>query len=402
MESASIHILGCMTGTSCDGIDFACLEFSDPSDETAWEIRWSAHQSYPSALRQRVLQAQRPGVKLPIQAWMELNRDLGDWYSDQILKQLKTHSEVHVDLIANHGQTVAHFPKARAQGTTLQLGDAARIAAQTGISVASDFRAGDMAAGGQGAPLVPIFHRMILRKMADSKFRAIQNIGGIGNITYLSPNDEILAWDTGPGNLWSDEATYRSTRGKQSFDSMGRLARKGTPDLSAIRKILKGSYFVAKPPKSTGRDDLPFAKLTQATRARGNDLIATAIHLTAESIALSVDRFIQARGFPLHELLICGGGAKNTFLMELLSQKLSPIEVKPLEALPGLTAETIEASAFAYLGFLSLQGGALGGSWTGAKAYGPSAQLTPSRNWVALIRKVAQLPLIPIPDSFVI
>jgi anhydro-N-acetylmuramic acid kinase len=372
-----MKILGVMTGTSCDGLDAACANFSEHN----WKSLWAKSAPYPRALRERVLEGQLPGAKLSTREFGELHRDLGIWMADALREMLR--GRTRPDAIACHGQTVAHFPQTRKLGFTLQLGDPARIAEATGVTVISNFRDGDMAAGGEGAPLAPRFHQMIARGRTGI---AIHNLGGISNLTYLGPNGLILAFDTGPANLWIDAATELITGSK--FDRDGALARKHEPDATAVARILRDDFFQRRPPKSTGRDDFPFSKFLKATRARDGKLVATATAITVESIARAYEAFILKEKSPLREIYFCGGGARNSFLMESIRARLPCVRVEKLDEL-GIDSRYLEANAFGYFGYLALKGHALGASWTGAKGWAPPAHIIPGRNWPKIVQRLA-------------
>src|SRR5688500_333280 len=241
-----MKILGVMTGTSCDGLDAACAEFQ----KNRWRPLWGKSAPYPPELRERVLAAQLPTAKLSLKAWGELHRDVGIWMARTLTRFLR--NAARPDAIACHGQTVAHFPSVRKLGFTIQIGDPSRIAEATGLTVVSNFRDGDMAAGGEGAPLAPRFHKLIAAERAGI---AIHNLGGISNLTYLGPNEFVLAFDTGPANLWIDAAAELVTRGQCKFDRNGEIARRHTPDSRAVKNVLSDPFFQKNPPKSTGRDD---------------------------------------------------------------------------------------------------------------------------------------------------
>lgn len=378
-----MKILGIMTGTSCDGLDAACAEFNGDS----WESLWTKSAPYPRALRQRVLACQLPDAKLSLRDWGELQRDLGNWMARAVEKILASAGpRARPDAIACHGQTVAHFPAANRQGFTMQLGDPSRIAAATGLTVISNFREGDMAAGGEGAPLAPRFHKFIAGSRTEF---SIHNLGGISNLTYLGPKDLIIAFDTGPANLWIDAATELVTRGRQKFDRKGALARKSQPDAAAVEQILRDKFFRRPPPKSTGRDDFPFAKLLDITPVRDASLIATATEITAQSIARAYCDFILKRRFPLHTIYFTGGGARNSFLLKSIAKLLPKIRIARLDEL-GVDPDYLEANAFAYFGFLALRGHALGGSWTGVPGWAPPAHITPGRNWPRIVQQLAR------------
>lgn len=375
-----MKIVGVMTGTSCDGLDAACCEFRGGS----WKQLWTGSARYPGALRTRVLGAQLPDAKLSLKEFGELHRDLGIWMARALQKFLR--GRQRPDAIASHGQTVAHFPAAKKLGFTIQLGDPARIVEGTGLTVISSFRDGDMAAGGEGAPLAPRFHQLLARSFSGI---AIHNLGGISNLTYIGRNNVVLAFDTGPANLWIDAATELVTCGKQRFDRDGTIARAHEPDLAAAERILADPFFARKPPKSTGRDDFPFSKLLKATRVRDGALVATATAITVESIARAYEGFILKRKLPLAAIHFSGGGARNKFLMERLRARLDGVRVGTVEEL-GIDGHYLEASAFAYFGFLALQSCPLGGPWTGTNGWAPPGRITPGRNWPQIVRQIAR------------
>jgi len=368
-----------MTGTSCDGLDASCVAFDgDPS--AAGNADWNASISYPPSLRTRILDIQRAGARISIRDLLGLEASLSDWYATSLKKIIGKKTSDAPDLIALHGQTVAHHPDLR---STLQLGNAARVAEATGVSVASRFRDGDLAAGGQGAPLLPLFHLHIAHSIGSAV--SIHNIGGISNLTYVEPDGTALAFDTGPGNIWIDEAARIATRGRLAMDRDGRLGKSGIADMKAVEHALKHPFFKKRPPKSTGRDDFPFSILARATRAKGADLVATSTEVTVESIARAYSKWLMKK--PLKEILVCGGGAKNRHLMERLSERLNPVAVRSISEL-GWDPGMIEAQGFALFGFRSLLGASLGGKWTGAKRFGPPGWITPGSNWPALLQKV--------------
>jgi anhydro-N-acetylmuramic acid kinase len=375
-----MKVLGVMTGTSCDGLDAACVDFDSPSaGHDGWKPLWSESLPYPSALRRRVLQAQEPGTRNAIRSWLELHRDLGLWYAASLSKLLKARRPgTRPEVIANHGQTLAHYP---GQGLTLQLGDPSIIAQATGLTVVSAFREGDLAAGGQGAPLVPRFHRLLAHKLGSGRPGiAIHNLGGMSNLTYVGPKDRLLAFDTGPGNVWIDAAAVMATRGRLHMDEGGRLARSGQVDERGLRELLKHPYFRRAAPKSTGRDEFPVELFLSKTRAKGADLVATATALTVESIARSYENTILRRRLPLRAIYFCGGGAKNPSLIDRLRLRLPSVVIERVDD-QGWDGQMIEAQAFAYCGYLALAGQPLGGEWTGARGYGPPAHVIPGANW---------------------
>jgi anhydro-N-acetylmuramic acid kinase len=387
-RSGSVTVLGVMTGTSCDGLDAACITI----DSEGWEPQWAKTAPYPARLRERVLNAQKPGVRLSLREVLELQRDLGEWYGSVIHQMVLKHA-VKPDLIANHGQTIAHYPAAHRKGMTFQAGDPTRVVYLTGLTTVGLFRDGDMSAGGEGAPLVPWFHRLLSAHLG-GEGTSIHNIGGISNLTYVGKGGQLVAFDTGPGNAWIDAAASLATRGKSQFDAGGKLALQGEVDWRAVKKIVNLPYFKKAPPKSTGRDDFPFELLTKATRARGVDLVATAMAVTVESIGQAYEKFILDRRKPLDSVHVAGGGARNPVLMSWLQSRLDSldVEVSTLSE-SGLDGQWIEAQAFAFFGLLTMMGQPIGGSWTGigSNKFAPPGHIIPGKNWEKLLSKVRAL-----------
>ena len=384
-KDPSIGILGLMTGTSCDGIDGSYLKFEGGQ----WESVWSASLAYPSALRERVLGFQKPKSRWPLKDILNLDRDLGDFYAQSVHELIKIKKQSsHGDgpaIIANHGQTVAHFPHELAQGTTMQLGDPSRISEKTGLTVVSHFRQGDMASGGQGAPLVPLFHQLIAKRAGlDRGGVAIHNLGGISNLTYLGPQNKMIAFDTGPGNVWIDAAAHYVSRGQLKMDFDGLLAKNARPDHKILKKLLSHPYFSLPPPKSTGRDDFTISHFLCHFKNRSNVAVATATELTITSIVHDYQRWILSRKKPLTHIFLCGGGAQNPVLVAGLKKQLNGIKIEPLGIL-GIDPQWAESMAFAYYGYRTLLGQSLGGKWTGGSAHSSPGWITPGRNWPEII-----------------
>ncbi|HEV3049203.1 MAG TPA: anhydro-N-acetylmuramic acid kinase, partial [Longimicrobium sp.] len=261
-----------------------------------------------------------------------------------------------------HGQTVWHRPPADGKrGATLQLGDAATIAERTGRPVVSDFRTRDVATGGQGAPLVPWTDQLLFS--VPDRARALQNLGGIGNVTRVPPRgsaEPVWAFDTGPANSLIDAAVEIATDGRHRYDKDGRLAARGTVDQALLDDLLRHPYFAAEPPKSTGREEFgrPFVeRLVQAVRPEGDqdwmDLVATLTELTARTVADAYARWVVPRG--VDEVVLTGGGARNPVLAERIRALLHPLPVVDGSAL-GVDPDAKEAVAFAVLAWAHLRG----------------------------------------------
>jgi len=384
-----------MTGTSLDGADCACVEFLLSRGKIIkWKTKWSTSFEIPTALQKRLLEVQLPEKKLSLQDLMGLESEYSHWLStslDRILSRLE-YQRVQPHALAIHGQTIAHHPNERPRGQTLQILNPHLVATQLGIPVVHDFRRGDIAAQGQGAPLVPLYHFELLKMKFGKKARqqrvALHNLGGISNLTALLPSGELMAWDTGPGNCWIDETVRRVTKGRQGIDFGGALSSKGRIQHSVVDQVLaEHDYFRKSPPKSTGRDEFPYAFFEARTQSlRGEDLVATATEVTARSLANDYVKFL-----PLTQwIYFFGGGAKNATLLQRVRAHLPHVRIETIPAEWG-SPEFMEAEAFAYFGIRSLLGLPLGGTWTGAKQVGSAGSITPApgKPWIKLIQKLS-------------
>lgn len=357
-----MRVLGLMSGTSLDGIDAAVVDVSGDSERDV-TIHVPAFVTVPfgDAEREAIHAAIVTGTAEVLCA---LHADLGEWLAQAALAVCEASGIAidSVDAIGSHGQTVWHRPPADARrGATLQLGDAATLAERTGRPVVSDFRTRDVAAGGQGAPLVPWVDRLLFS--LPGRARALQNLGGIGNVTYLPPRGsdaEVFAFDTGPGNALIDAAVEIATGGRHRFDRDGRLAARGTVDPALLADLLRHPYFAAAPPKSTGREEFgrPFVeRLVEALAPEGDrdwmDLIATLTELTARTVADAYRAWILPRG--VDEVLLSGGGARNPVLAQRIRELLDPVPVVDGSAL-GVDPDAKEAVAFALLAWAHLRG----------------------------------------------
>jgi anhydro-N-acetylmuramic acid kinase len=383
-----LRVIGLISGTSADGIDAALCEIDgSPPHLTARVIR--AHTiPYPPDLRERVLAAMRPhGADAA--ALCILNAEVGEAFAAAALML----EAGDTDLIGSHGQTVWHQVEADGRVTaTLQLGEASVIAERSGTTVVHNFRARDIAAAGQGAPLVSYLDWLLLRH--PSAWRAVQNIGGIGNVTLLppmsEPNADMMAFDTGPGNALLDTLVSTITEGRLRYDAGGALAASGVVDEAWLAALLAHPYYALPPPKSTGREtfgsDYALHLLADG-RARGLDdanIVATTTALTAASIAAAYRAFAPA---PVGEAIIGGGGQHNAALLAMLRQRLPHTRIS-LSSDHGIDGDSKEALLFAVLayetwhnrvGCLPAQTGALHASVLG--------QITPGDNYAALLRK---------------
>jgi len=344
-----------MSGTSLDGITAAVARFDENArgGVTAELLALVAHD-YNPAQRDQLVRALNGSSA---SEYCRLNFDLGGWLADAAIAAIAEAGIARSDIaaIASHGQTVWHEPG----HSTWQFGEAAVIAERTGLQVVSDFRVRDMAAGGQGAPLVPMADAMLFSH--PSQWRALQNLGGIGNMTVVPPGGDLAgvrAFDTGPGCGVIDKVT-RLLRPDLPYDVDGRLAARGKPIDSVVENLLRHPFFLAAPPKSTGpelfspayTDELIAACRRDSPDCTDEDIIATAVSVTARSIGEAYQRFVAE---PTDEVVLSGGGAKNPTLSSAIAEALAPRVVKSFDS-EFFDGEAKEAVAFALLGYLHLR-----------------------------------------------
>lgn len=320
--------IGLMSGTSADGIDAALVEISGKLPQVKARVLCHVAADWPADLRKRLLAVMAP-AETTTQEICRLNILVAKGFAAATFKLLAKAGVKASDItaIGSHGQTVCHLPPPLDEASTLQLGDTSVLFTLTGIPVVGNFRPADVAVGGQGAPLVPWTDAVLLTH--SKLIRCTQNIGGIANVTYLPPGGrgEILAFDTGPGNMLMDALVALATDGRQTFDLSGRLAASGTLDLKLFRSLQAHPYFDRTPPKTTGREDfgvsLAKSLFTQTLRGKRGatrqkaicDLIHTVTYLTAWSIVDAYLRFLPA--IP-DEMILCGGGIQNLVLVRMI------------------------------------------------------------------------------------
>ncbi|HEV2448310.1 MAG TPA: anhydro-N-acetylmuramic acid kinase [Candidatus Sulfopaludibacter sp.] len=349
-------VAGAMSGTSADGIDVALVEISGQATP---KLKLLGHAAFPysSAVRRAVLAAMN-APRIAVADLARLNFLLGELYADAVMaaqKQLR----VKAALIGCHGQTLYHQGEAahflgRKLAVTWQTGEAACIAARVGVPVVSDFRPADLAAGGQGAPLVPYLDFLLYRNRRVG--RIALNLGGIANLTAIAANAslrDLIAFDTGPGNMVMD-ALAGDLYGA-SCDRDGRIAASGRVLEDVVGNFLRGRFFSQRPPKTAGREqfgqEFVGAFREACGRARKPDMIATATAFTARSIAGAIERHVPARG-KFREVIASGGGTRNPALMAMLANRLAPLGLALRTSDEfGMPSEAKEAVAFAVLAY---------------------------------------------------
>ncbi len=355
-----MRIAGLMSGTSADGVDAAIIDIN--KDKVS--VLTFDTFAYSDELRRSIL-GLCGSKSCNVADVCHLNFVLGEVFAESVIRLCKKSGVVlkTIDLIGSHGQTIFHNPKGRRFGkkiicSTLQIGEPAIIAQRTGITTVADFRPRDMAAGGQGAPLVPFADYFLFRDKKHN--RAIQNIGGIANVTYLpagcGPGD-IIAFDTGPGNMIIDGIISILSKGKQKFDRGGKIAARGIVNKAILNNMLKHPFFSRRPPKSTGREEfgrqyceLLYQRIKKTISSE--NILATVTAFTAESIIQAYRKFLPQ--IP-DEVILCGGGARNETLVKMLKHGLGVSRIL-LSDDYGISCDAKEAISFAILAYATIKG----------------------------------------------
>ena len=344
--TASLY-LGLISGTSADGIDAALMRF-----EPRLEVVAAKTTPYPDALRTKILALATRDAAITLDDYGALDVAVGRAFADAALALLRENGvdRNRVEAIGSHGQTVRHRPFGE-HPFTLQIGDAAVIAEVTQIPTVADFRRADVAAGGQGAPLLPALHAALFASR--NATRVILNLGGIANITLLAPGRDVIGFDTGPANCLLDAWALRH-RGTPR-DEGGAWAKSGRVDRALLDALLADPYFAAAPPKSTGREhfNLDWLDAGLTDRFAPADVQATLLALSAMTIADA----ILANARDAREVFACGGGVHNPALMDALREQLDPASLQTTSAL-GLDPDYVEAAGFAWLARARLAGAA--------------------------------------------
>ena len=353
-----------MSGTSADGIDAVVADIVGSGRQLRARVVAHVHRPFSPSMRQRILRLCQHGTVAEI---CESNFELGEAFANAALAVIRRAKCKRTDItaIGSHGQTIHHLPNAR-MPSTLQIGEAAVIAERTGITTVADFRVRDMAAGGQGAPLVPYADWALFTH--PTRPRIVQNIGGIGNLTFLPPLAElndVIAFDTGPGNMVMDALVTALSQGRQTFDRDGRWAARGRVSESLLASLMKHPFLRRRPPRTTGREEFgevfvqPLLASARRLRLRPEDLVATATAFTAASIADACQRLVlpglKARTRGGLQIILGGGGAKNPTLRRMLAERVGAGEWLTHEDF-GIANAAKEALAFAILAHATLLG----------------------------------------------
>jgi anhydro-N-acetylmuramic acid kinase len=353
-------VAGVMSGTSADGVDVAIVRLRGTGSYLSHELLGHHHFEYPKPLRQAVLRAMNAAA-ISVAELSRLNFRLAEFYAEAVQQARKKTRAPGLDLVGCHGQTIYHQGEAepylgKKLACTWQTGEGSVVAARLGVPVVSDFRPADMAAGGKGAPLVPLLDFAVFRKTGYGQIA--QNIGGIANLTAIPADarpDDVLAFDTGPGNMVIDQLMQILLN--KPYDREGDVARRGAVLAPVLQQALAAPYFKQEPPKTAGREEFgrEYARqfLRRCGRAAKADIIATATALTAVSIGEAVQRFVlpNKRG-RFQRLIASGGGTKNPTLMKMLESNLenAGIELRYSDQY-GIPSQAKEAMAFALLAY---------------------------------------------------
>lgn len=347
-----LRIIGLISGTSMDGVDAVVADIEGSAEAPSVKQIAFLTMPYPAELRAEIHAVASGDVHAAARI-CRLDHAVGDTFGTaaKMVLQEAGLAPGEVDLVGSHGQTIFHDSDRR---ETWQIGEPSRIAAAVKAPVVSDFRRADQAAGGHGAPLVPLFDALLFRRPEHG--RILLNIGGIANVTVLPRgrgSEGVFAFDTGPGNILIDEFLVHATEGRMRFDDHGRLAAQGSVDEDLLAGFLEHPYFYEKPPKTTGREvfGAPFVALTLSEWGRRGerleDIVATLTDFTAISIAASVKEYVLPRA-KVQEVLISGGGVHNDTMVRRIREELDGISVASLETV-GFSPDAKEALAFALL-----------------------------------------------------
>lgn len=356
---SSRTIVGLMSGTSVDGIDAAVVEVRGSGTRAAVEVLSFSCLEFEEDLRRRLFGLFEEDAL--VDEVCRLNVAVGEAFAAGALLAIEVAglAPEQVDLIGSHGQTIRHLPGGT-ESSTLQIGDPALIARRTGVTTVADFRAADMAVGGQGAPLVPLVDHLLFA--SGSAGRVMLNLGGIANVTVLpsaAGAEAVEAFDLGPANVLIDAAVAHATAGAETFDRDGRRAATGRVDEDLVGRLMRHEFLQRDPPKSTGREEFGRVLLHRAVTESGldgDDLVATMASFSVAAVADGIRRHVQSR-HRVGEVWVSGGGAHNPFIMDGLRRELADLAVGRLDDL-GVSVDAKEAVAFAVLANETLMGNA--------------------------------------------
>jgi anhydro-N-acetylmuramic acid kinase len=347
--TTSVLAIGLMSGTSQDGVDVALI---DTDGERIAQLGATACRPYSKTERTLLRRATAAAANLTERTARpdlvaEAEQLVNDAHAEAVQAFMDANGLAPRNLAAVgfHGQTLLHRPE---RGLTLQIGDGSALAARLGVPVVYDFRAADVAAGGQGAPLAPIFHRALVRQLGRKPPIAVLNLGGVANVTYID-GDELIACDTGPGNALLDD--FLRLRTGRPLDTDGRKAAAGAVDETMIARLLQHPFFAAPPPKSLDRNDFRGFLGDTLDGIGTEDGAATLTALTAAAVA----RVVPHLPHPPGTWIVAGGGARNPTLMRMLAKRLAPAHIESAHD-AGWSIDSLEAQAFAYLAVRSLRG----------------------------------------------
>lgn len=346
-KNKTVRVLGLMSGTSADGLSIALCSFPVRGKG----LKVTAYKTYPysSALQGRIIAAKNVGTP----ELSALNFELGRLWAGMVRRFCREHGTAYktIAVIGSHGQTVYHKPGEG--GNTLQIGEPSFLAEESGRPVVADFRPTDMAAGGEGAPLIPFFDEYVF---GGGRPVALQNIGGVGNVAFVGKGVTTFGFDTGPGNSLMDTAVALLTGGKMTYDAGGSRAAAGKIDHARVATLLKLPFFSRRPPKSLDRDefaaDFLRTRFGRLTGGNASDVLATLNYFTAASISLAFKKF-SPKG--TGEMIVSGGGALNPVLMRNIAAALPGVKVKSIAEL-GVDPLAKEPACFALLAWLAFSG----------------------------------------------
>jgi anhydro-N-acetylmuramic acid kinase len=395
-------LIGLMSGTSADGVDAALVRIAAGAQTIRPQLEAFQTVPFPAGMREAILAASEASTGT-VERLCRLNVALGEVFAEAavaVASQARVGLEA-IDLIGSHGQTVHHLPQPVCMHgyvvrSTLQLGEPSVIAERTGIMTVADFRPRDLAAGGEGAPLAPYAHHLLFSD--PQRERLVHNIGGISNVTLLPAGgtlNDVLAFDTGPGNMPIDGLVSRLSGGRETFDRDGRRARRGRVHQGLIDEWLAHPFLHSPPPKSTGREVFGNVFLEQACAQAGalgltdDDLVATLTAFTAASIVEAYRAFILP-AHPRIESILCGGGSHNQTLTGWLQAALPAVSWRSCDEF-GLSADALESVSFALLAYETIRGRATNvPAATGARRAAILGKVVPGRDGWATLHRLQQ------------